>query len=155
MTVAYFQPSFESAYLGAKLANLSSDTLKVGLIASGTLAVRATSETYVTVADLLANNGSALTEVSTIGTNYTRLTLAGVSYTKSALVVTLTATSPTWANGTFSAVYGWLHDDSTGGSDATRALICIWDFAGTQSVTATNFTLTVQPGGITTWTAAQ
>ena len=58
MTVtAYFQPTFESNHLGAKLVNLSTDTLKVGLIASGTLASRGTSEGYEFVSTLLANNG--------------------------------------------------------------------------------------------------
>jgi hypothetical protein len=48
-----------------------------------------------------------------------------------------------------------LHDDSTGVTDATRALIAIWDFGGTQSVTSTNFTLLVNASGLVTWTAAQ
>lgn len=153
MTLAYFQPSFEQAYLGQKLANLTSDTLKAGLIASGTLAARGTSEGYVTVSDLLNNNGSALTEVT--GGGYSRQTLTSVTYTKSALVVTLNSANIVWSAATFSTVYGWIHDDSTGVTDATRALIAIWDFQGTQSVTSTNFTLVINAGGLVTWTAAQ
>lgn len=153
---AYFQPKFESNHLGAKLANLSSDTLKVGLIASGTLAVRGTSEGYEFVSDLLANGGSALTEVSTSGTGYTRQNLASVSYTESGLVVTLTAANPSWASATFTTVYGWLHDETaSSGTDATRPLIAIWDFGGSQSVSASTFTLTVNGSGLVTWTAAQ
>lgn len=155
MTIAYFQPSFEQAYLGQKLANLATDTLTVGLIASGTLAARGTSEGYVFVSDLLANNGSALTEVSLVGTNYTRVNLSGVTYTKSALVVTLTASNPTWASATFTTVYGWLHDNSIGANDAAHPLICIWDFQGAQSASATNFTLVINASGLVTWTAAQ
>jgi len=153
---AYFQPKFEQNHLGKKLVNLSTDTLNVGLIASGTLAARGTAEGYEFVSDLLANNGSALTEVSTSGTGYTRQSLTSVSYTVSALVVTLTAANPSWATSTFSTVYGWLHDETaSSGTDATRPLICIWDFGGTQSVAGTTFTLTVNASGLVTWTAAQ
>lgn len=153
---AYFQPKFENTQLGAKKVNLSSDTLTVGLIASGTLAARGTSETYQTVADLLANNGSALTEVSTSGTGYSRQNLASVSYTESGLVVTLTAANPSWAAATFSTVYGWLHDETaSSGTDATRPLLAIWDFGGSQSVSGATFTLTVNASGLLTWTAAQ
>jgi hypothetical protein len=152
---AYFQPKFEQNHLGKKLVNLSTDTLNVGLIASGTLAARGTTEGYEFVSDLLANGGSALTEVSTSGTNYARQSLTSVSYTESGLVVTLTAANPAWANGTFTTVYGWLHDETASSStDATRPLICIWDFGGAQSVSATTFTLTVNASGLVTWTAS-
>lgn len=157
MTVlAYFQPKFESNHLGAKLANLDTDTLKVGLIASGALAARGTSEGYEFVSDLLANGGSALTEVNTSGTGYSRQNLASVSYTESGLVVTLTAANPSWSAATFSTVYGWIHDETaSSATDATRPLICIWDFGGAQSVSGAAFTLTVNGSGLVTWTAAQ
>lgn len=157
MTVtAYFQPKFEQNHLGKKLVNLSTDTLTVGLIASGTLAARGTSEGYEFVSDLLANGGSALTEVSTSGTGYARQNLTGVSYTESGLIVTLTATSPAWSPATFSTVYGWLHDETaSSGTDATRPLICIWDFGGVQSAAGVPFTLQVNASGLVTWTAAQ
>lgn len=157
MTVlAYFQPKFESAHLGKKLVNLTTDTLEVGLIASGTLAARGTAENYEFVSDLLANGGSALTEVSTGGTGYTRQALTSVSYTQSGLVVTLTAANPSWPAATFSTVYGWIHDETaSSGTDATRPLVAIWDFGGAQSVTGTTFTLTVNASGLVTWTAAQ
>lgn len=157
MTVlAYFQPKFESLHLGKKLVNLTTDTLQVGLIASGTLAARATAENYEFVSDLLANGGSALTEVSTSGTAYTRQALASVTYTQSALVVTLSAANPSWPGATFSTVYGWIHDETaSSGTDATRPLVAIWDFGGSQSVAGTTFTLTVNGSGLVTWTAAQ
>lgn len=159
MALAYFQPSFESVYLANKKVNLVTatiDTLTVGLIASGTLAARGTSEGYATVSDLLANNGSALTEVSTIGTGYTRQNLTSVTYSKTGLVVTLTSANPSWASATFTTLYGWVHDETaSSGTDATRPLIAIWDFGGSQSVTSTNFTLLINASGIVTWTAAQ
>jgi len=151
----YYQPKFEQNHLGKKLVNLSTDTLKVGLIASGTLAARGTSEGYEFVSDLLANNGSALTEVSTSGTGYTRQNLASVTYTVSGLVVTLGAANPAWVSATFTTVYGWLHDETaSSGSDATRPLVAIWDFSGAQPVTSATFTLTIPGSGIATWTAA-
>ena len=152
---AYFQPKFENLQLGAKKINLSTDTLNVGLIASGTLATRSTSEGYEFVSDLLANGGSALTEVSTSGTGYTRQSLTSVSYTQSALVVTLTAANPSWSAATFTTVYGWIHDETaSSATDATRPLIAVWDFGGAQSVSGATFTLTVSGSGLVTWTAA-
>lgn len=156
MTVlAYFQPKFESLHLGKKLVNLTTDTLQVGLIASGTLAARGTAENYEFVSDLLANNGSALTEVSTSGTGYARQALTSVSYTQSGLVVTLTAANPSYAGASFNTVYGWIHDETaSSGTDATRPLLAIWDFGGSQPASGT-FTLTVNGSGLVTWTAAQ
>lgn len=157
MTVnAYFQPTFQSNYLGAKLADLSTDTLMVGLIATSGLASRGTSEGYEYVSQLLANDGSALTEVSTSGTGYSRQSLTSVEYTESGLIVTLTAANPSWSAATFDTYYGWLHDETaSSGTDATRPLICIWDFGGEQTVSDTTFTLTVNASGLVTWTAAQ
>lgn len=157
MTVnAYFQPKFELNHLGKKTANLSTDTLVFGLIASGTLAARGVSENYEFVSDLLANNGSALTEVSTSGTNYSRQNLTSVTWTQSALVDTLTAANPSWANASFTTVYGWVHDEtSSSGTDATRPLVALWDWGGAQSPSAITFSLIVPGGGLVTWTAAQ
>jgi hypothetical protein len=135
---------------------MTTDTFNVGLIASGTIASRATSEGYEFVSQLLANGGSALTEVSTSGTGYSRQSLTGLSFTQSALVLTFTATSPSWSSATFSTVYGWIHDETaSSATDATRPLLCIWDFGGVQSVSGATFTLTVSGSGLVTWTAAQ
>ena len=152
---AYFQPKFLTAHLGAKLVNMTTDTWKVGLIASGTLAARGTAEGYEFVSDLLANGGSALTEVSTSGTGYSRQNLASVSFSQAALVDTFTASNPSWTSATFTAAYAWIHDETaSSASDATRPLIAIYDFGGPQSVSGSTFTLTVNASGLLTFTAA-
>lgn len=150
---AYFQPKFEQNHLGKKLANLSTDTLTFGLIASGTLAARGTSQGYEFVSDLLANGGSALTEVT--GTGYSRKSLTSVAYTVSGLVVTLTSAAVNWPSSTFSAVYGWVHDETaSSGTDATRPLVALFDFGGAVPVTASTFAVTPNASGLVTWTAA-
>lgn len=156
MTVlSYFQPKFEQNHVGKKLVNLSTDTLTVGLIASGTLAARGTAENYEFVSDLLANNGSALTEVSTSGTGYTRQALTAVTYTETGLIVTLTAANPQWNPATFSTVYGWLHDETaSSATDATRPLIAIWDWGGAQAPSGIPFQININASGLVTWTAA-
>lgn len=152
---AWTQPKFLLNHLGKAAVNLTSDTLKFGLIASGTLAARATAEGYEFVSDLLANGGSALTEVSTSGTNYSRQNLTSVTWTLSGLVCTLTAANPAWANGTFSTVYGWIHDETaSSGTDATRPLVALFDFNGAQSVSASTFTAAVNGSGLVTLSAA-
>jgi len=152
---AYFQPKFLTAHLGAKAVNMTADTFKVGLIASGTLAARGTTEGYEFVSDLLANGGSALTEVS--GTGYSRQNLASVSFTiVSGLIDTWTASNPSWSAATFTAEYAWIHDETaSSGTDATRPLVAIYDFGGSQSVSGSTFTLTVNASGLLTFTAAQ
>jgi hypothetical protein len=154
VTTPYFQPSFELNHLGKKLANLSTDTLVFGLIGAGTLAARATSENYEFVSDLLANNGSALTETN--GTGYARQNATSVTYTKSGLLVTLGSASPSWGVSTFTAEYAWLHDETaSAGTDATRPLIAIWDLGGTFSPAGVSFTLVVPSTGLAQWAAAQ
>lgn len=156
MTVTpYFQPKFEQNHLGKKTVNLSTDTLTVGLIATSGLAVRSTSQGYEFVSDLLANSGTALTEVSTTGTGYTRQNLSAVTYTLSGLLVTLTAGNPSWAGTSFTTYYGWLHDETaSSGTDATRPLICIWDFGGAQPASGT-WTLALSANGLVQWQVTQ
>src|ERR1700761_6964580 len=152
---AYFQPKFEQNHLARKLVNLASDTLVIGLIASGTLATRTTSEGYEYVSDLLANSGSALTEVSTSSTGYSRQNLASVTLTVSGLTTTLSSANPSWSSATFSAEYAWIHDRTASSStDATRPLLAIFDFGGPQSVSGSTFTLTVNASGLISWAAA-
>lgn len=153
---AFFQPKFQLNHLKSGGANLASDTLKAGLIKSSSpaLAARGISEGYEFVSDLLANNGSALTEEN--GSGYSRLTLTSVTYTQSGLVCTLTAANLVWSSMTFSDTYAWIHDETaSSATDATRPLICIYDFGGTEAGTSTSFTLTVNGSGLVTWTAAQ
>jgi hypothetical protein len=153
---AYFQPKFQLNHLKSGKANLATDTLKAGLIKSTSpaLAARGTSENYEFVSDLLANNGSAMTEEN--GAGYARLSLTSVTYTQAALVVTLTAANLVWASMTFTDTYAWIHDETdSSATDATRPLIAIYDLGGTVSGTSTSLTLTVNGSGLVTWTAAQ
>ena len=135
-------------------ANLSSDTLMVGLIASGTFTWGATPEGYTYVSQFLAGDGThgALTEVT--GGSYSRQALTGVTFTASGEVVTLTAANPSWTTVTFTTVYGFLYDSTVGAGDSSHPIICYWDFGGSQSVSGTNFTLTVNASGLVTWTAS-
>lgn len=151
---AYFQPLFEQNHVGKKLVNLSTDTLQVGLIATSGLAARSVSQGYEFVSQLLANNGSALTEVSTSGTGYTRQALTSVTYTRSGLLVTLAAANPSWAGANFTTFCGWVHDETaSSATDATRPLVCIWDFAGAQNAAGT-WKVLLTGGEIVQWQAA-
>lgn len=148
----YFQPKFEQNHVGKKLVNLSTDTLTVGLIATNGIAARSVSQNYEFVSDLLANNGSALTEVA--GAGYSRKNLSSVTYTQSGLLVTLSAASVAYAGTSFTTYYGWLHDETaSSATDATRPLICIWDWGGVQTASGA-WTLTVNAGGLVQWAAA-
>lgn len=150
---AYAQPKFLLNWLGKKKVDLSADTLKLGLVASGTLAVRGTAEGYETVADLLANSGSALTEVS--GTGYSRLSLSGVTWTLSGLAVTLTASNPAYSSPSFTYKYGWIHDETASSTtDATRPLLVVIDFGGTFTASGSSYPLAVDPSGVLSLTAS-
>lgn len=151
---AYFQPAFVQASMGInKNIELLTDTINVGLIATSGLAARGTSEGYQYVSQLLANGGSALTEVS--GGGYSRQALTSVAWSTSALVVTFTAANPSWASATWSAYYAWIHDETaSSGTDATRPLLAIYDFGGVQTVSAATFTLAVNASGLATFTMA-
>jgi hypothetical protein len=150
---AYTQPKFLLSHMGKALVNMSTDTFKIGLIASGTLAARGTAEGYEFVSDLLANGGSALTEAA--GTGYSRLSLASVTWTASGLVVTFSSANPTYTSPSFSFVYGWIHDETaSSATDATRPLLAIIDFGGSQSASGSSYPLAVNASGLATFTAA-
>jgi hypothetical protein len=146
---AYFQPLFEQATLGQKLANLTSDTLTCGL-STGTLPARSTTENWEFVSTLTAS----IPEVT--GGNYARVNLTGVSYTEAGLIVTLTCSTISFsATSNFTADYAWIYDASIGGSDAAHPLVLIFDLGGAQSPAGVPFTLSVNASGLCTWTAAQ
>lgn len=154
MGTAWAQPKFLLNHLGRKLVDVSGDTLKIGLIASGTLdASRANTEAYEFVADLLANNGSALTEVA--GTGYSRLSLTSVTWTLSGLTCKLTAANPAYTSPNFTFKYGWIHDETaSSATDATRPLITLIDFGGTQTASGASFPLAVDSSGLFTIAAS-
>lgn len=152
---AYFQPKFLLNHLKSGQANLATDTLKVGLIASSSpaIAARSTTQNYEFVSDFLANGGSAFTEEA--GAGYSRQNLTSVTYTQSALIDTLTSANPTWTSATFSDKYAFFYDETnSSATDATRPLIAIWDLGGTQAIVGGTFILQVAGTGLVTWTAA-
>jgi hypothetical protein len=124
--------------LATKAVNLSTDALKVMLLASYTPA-----NTHVTMTDVLA----AGTEAT--GTAYTAggLALTSVSLTTSAAVTTLTCANPSWAASTITAAYAVFYD-SSGGTNATNFPIVYWDFGGSQSSSNGTFTLTINASGL-------
>jgi hypothetical protein len=155
---AYFQPSFVQAFMGqpsSEHPNLTSDTFVTMLYATSGLAARGTSEGFEYVSQLTANGGSALTEVSTSGTGYSRQDLTSVSWTYSGLVVTFTAANPSWSSATFSCYYAAIYDGSIGSGDSTYPLMMIFDLGGVQTVTGATFTLAVNASGLFTATMAQ
>lgn len=141
------------AGLGNGTIKLGTDTLKVGLVASGTYAWNSTSEGHQSVADFLAGSGSgALTEVSTSGTGYARQALTSVTWAASGLVVTLGCANPSWTDSTISADYAFFYDDAPLGvaasADSGRLLICYWDLGGADSDTNGTFSLQIASGGL-------
>jgi hypothetical protein len=153
-TQHYF-PQFE-VFMGTKTVNLTSDTIMVGLIASGTFTWGATPEGYQYVSQFLAGDGTdgALTEVSTSGTGYTRMSLSGVSFTASGEVVTLSGASVLWTLANFTTNYGFLYDSSVGSGDSSHPIIGYWDFGGTQSPGGGPLQLTISGSGVVNWTAS-
>lgn len=154
VAAAYFQPTFIQASMGVnKNIEMLTDTLNVGLISNTGLAARATSRGYQFVSQLLANGGSALTEVA--GGNYSRQALTAVGWSTTALITTFTAANPTWANASWSTYYAWIHDETaSSATDATRPLLAIFDLGGIQTVTGATFTLAVNASGLATFTCA-
>lgn len=136
----------------------TADTLKVMLVASGTYTWNGTSQAHQFVSDFLAGSGGgAMTEVSTSSTGYSRSSLASVSFTTTGLVNTLTCSNIVWtATSNWSALYAVFYDDTdSSATDATRELICYWDFGGTVSVVSGgNFTLTINASGLVTYTSS-
>ena len=141
---AYVFPSFIDA-LNSKTVNVTTDTLECLLVASGTYTWNSAANAAVHVHDFLTANGT-LTEVS--GGGYSRQTLTSVStsdtfsspHNYTSLVV---GANPSWTSASFSAVYALFFDNTVGGSDTTNQVIAYWDLGGTQTVTASTFTLSM------------
>ena len=93
MVTAHVWPSAHQLLLTKTWNWNNSDTLVVGLIASGTFNWVAGTYGYTTVANLLANGGSggggALTEVTGGASNYTRQALTSVSVSTTGLYTSL------------------------------------------------------------------
>jgi hypothetical protein len=169
---AHFFPEFQQA-MGEKTAGVSGgsqvtlstansgtiDTLKVGLIASGTTFTwGATPEAYTTVTQFLSGDGThgSLTEVTYTGaTPASRVTLTSVGLTTSGEVNTLTCASPSWTGATWTATYAFFYDyTAANNSDTNGLMICYWDLGGSQSVSGSTFTLTINASGLVTWTSS-
>lgn len=150
--VAHYFPVFESL-LAANTVKPTTDTLTIGLIASGTFTWGATPEGYEYVSQFLAGDGTngALTEVSTVSTGYSRQNLTSVTLTRSGENYTLSAANPSWASATFSTVYGFLFDTTVGAGDSTHPILAYFDWGGAQSVSGATFTLTIGANGLIQW----
>jgi hypothetical protein len=139
--IAHYYESFGNAVL-TKTVNVTSDTLQVLLIASGTYTWNSSAVNDVHVSDFLAGSGAgAMTEVSAGGTNYSRKTLATVTVSQTyaapnAYMTLVISSNPTWSAATFSASYAVFFDNTVGGTDSTNQMICYWDFGGSQVITS-------------------
>lgn len=149
---SHYFPVFETL-MGTKTVNLSSDTLTVGLIASGTFTWGATPEGYEYVSQFLAGDGThgSLTEVSTSGTGYTRQNLTSVSFSAAGETVTLTSANPSWSSAAFTTVYGFVYDATVGSGDSSHPIILYWDWGGAQSPAGITWTITLNPS-LVVWT---
>jgi hypothetical protein len=137
--------------MAEKNVNLTSDTLKVLLIASGGNAYtwNSTAEAVTNKASFLAGSGAgSVSEVT--GTGYTAggVTLSSVSVADSGLVTTFSCANPTWTGVTISIAYALFYDTTF------DQCLCYWDFGGTQSFTAATFVLSISGSGLITWTAS-
>jgi hypothetical protein len=145
---AHVFPQFAQG-IGEKLMNLPADTLKVALSNAAGPITLATSGVQAAklFTDWATNVAAEIT-----GTGYTAggLALAGVSWTTTADVTTLTCSNPQWTGATFTANQAVFYDSSA----STIQLICFWDFGGSVSVTDGPFTLGINASGLYTHTAS-
>lgn len=129
-----------------KLANLSSDALKVMLLTSYT--VGTTQDTAEFVADVLAAPAS---ELSATGYTAGGMTLTGVTISASSHTVTLTCNNLTWTAISGAPAFALFYD-STPGTSSTNPVIAYWDFGGSLSPAGQNLTLSISTSGLITWT---
>lgn len=129
--------------LATKQLNLSTDSLKVLLLASYTAA-----SSHATMADVLA----AATEAS--GTGYTSggQALSSVSVATSGNLTTLTCANPTWPTSTITAAYAVFYD-AQGGTNSSNIPLVYWDFGGSQASAAGTFTIGINASGLLQWSS--
>jgi hypothetical protein len=129
--------------LSKGLVNFEDDLFGCLLLADLTLGTLQDDAQFV--ADVLA----AGTEAT--GTAYTPggLTLNGTTWTQDGSTFVFDADDPLWAASTIDAAFA-LWFDKTPGTDATNPVIGLWDFGGTKSSTATDFSLIINASGLVT-----
>lgn len=148
MTVSAHSYTKLGLSLGTKKVDFTADTFKVMLLSAYT--VGTTQDTAQFVSDVLA----AATEAS--GTGYTAggLAITSTSFTESGHVYTFGSTATLqWTGSTITAAYALFYD-STPGSNATNPVLGYWDFGGSQSSSAGNFTLSLSSNAIATITGS-
>ncbi|QEM41573.1 hypothetical protein SEA_FORZA_106 [Gordonia phage Forza] len=143
VTAKLYGPFLQSVF--NKEVDLDNDTLKVMLCTSS----------YTPNQDTHRYKSSVTNEV--VGTGYTATgaTLTGVTvaYDSATNTFTLDASDVTWAASTITARYAVFYDASPA-SDATRPLICYWDFGQDEVSSSGNFTLTLSASGLVAATVA-
>jgi len=135
--MASYMPTLALRGLNTGKIVVGTDVFKVALITSAiptTTARDNATETY---------GGADFTEAT--GTNYTAggaaITLSESQYATGGVhhsAVAASAGTTSWANVTLSAVTGAILQDTT---PATKYVIAVFDFGGSQSVTANTFTI--------------
>jgi len=138
---------------GLKNINFTGDTLQVHLISSVSPAYTWGSGAYgaKSLSDFMLGSGAgAMTEAS--GTGYSAQTLLSVTFNTATNVNTLSCAPPTWPASSITATYA-VFVDTTYTISASPALICYWDFGGTQATTGATFTLSINASGLATWTS--
>lgn len=129
----------------AKEVNLGADVLKVMMCTS----------TYVPNQDTHRYKSSVTNEIT--GTGYTAggvtLTTPTITYDTATNTVKFTCDNPAWTTSTLTARFAVFYD-STPATDATRPLLCYWDFGADVSSTAATFTLTIAAAGLLTFVTA-
>ncbi|QGF20283.1 minor tail protein [Gordonia phage Sixama] len=128
-----------------KEADLDTDSIKVMLCTSA----------YTPNQDTHRYKSSVTNEVTGPGYTAGGATLAGVTvaYDSATNTITLDANDVTWAGSSLTARYAVFYD-STPATDATRPLICYWDFGQDEVSSSGNFTLTLSASGLIAITVA-
>lgn len=132
-TNTIYTQSFNS--LGTAKFALTTDTLRVMLCTS----------TYAPNRDTQQYKNSVSNEIT--GTNYVArgIALTGVAWTLDATnhAFFLTANNPQWPAATFTFRYAVFYKDT--GTDTTSPLLSYVDFVTDQSISASNYTLSLDP----------